>query len=158
MRICTLTPVEMEMAGVCGKNRFDESERQGLRDSFDNPSVDSHIIGASGEESVAKHFGIYWGGEVNVFGKADIGTNIQVRTRTKLWHDLPVKPKDNPNHIYVLVIDQHPKFLIHGWIIGRDARQDRWWHNYGGLGYKWFVPKEELHDIDTLRIVRKKVE
>lgn len=144
-----LTAIEVTMAAVVGAGRHMEAVESGRRDRHDYPpgrdGLADHILGACGEAAVGKLLGRWWGGDVCAFKKADIGSQVQVKTRSNPDWDLIVRRDDNPDHIYILVTGVAPDFVVHGWIKGRDAMENRCWiREYGGREAAWFVPKSAL--------------
>ena len=143
------------MAAHCGLLRNLASIIDGRKPAYGFDDEDltwgPHIEGACGEVAVAKLLDKFWSPTVNTFGGADIGRSIGVRTRSKAHYDLIVREADDPNHKYILVTGRAPKFTVHGYIIGSDARKDDWVHSYGGRPAAWFVPQSALRSIDELK-------
>ena len=142
------------MGGIIGLQRQIESFRKNLTPKLGYWSWHSHIEGALAELAVAKALNTYWSGSVNTFGAADIGTDIQVRLRKQRADepppDLIVRPADNPDCVYVLVVGESPNFTVVGWISGAAAKQECYKQNYGGRGEAYFVPQYSLNSINTL--------
>ncbi len=147
-----LTLEEMTHAAIVGCTRHHYAIIHGLRDAigvnqdFDT-SLARHINGAGGELAVAKALDRYWGGHVKTFKAADVGRDTQVRTRVKHDMELIVRDSDNPDHIYVLVTGQAPRYVVHGWIHGDKARQPQWRKTHGNLPAAYFVPHQALHPL-----------
>lgn len=148
----TLTPAEIVMAAAVGAARYAESIQFRRRDvhGFD-PSQSSglaiHVEGACGELAVAKLRGRYWGGTVGSFKAADIGTNVQVRTRSRHDYDLIVRSDDADDDIFVHVTGVAPTYHVHGWIRGADAKRPEYVQSHGGRAEAWFVPASALKPI-----------
>lgn len=105
------------------------------------------IEGAIGELIVAKQLDRYWhalaaNGDVRREWP-DVGTNIQVRSTTRLDGALIVHPSDADDHIFYLVRGCAPSYQIVGWIAGRDAKQDCWWRDDVRVP-AYFVPEMAL--------------
>jgi hypothetical protein len=145
---------ETWIAAEVGKLRQFESLRKGLQDKygFDGEKGWSiHIEGASGEMAVAKCLGVYWGGSVNTFRtQADVG-RLEIRTRSRSDYDLLVRPDDKNDSIFVHVTGRSPKFKIHGWMKGADAKRPEWLQTYGSRDPAYFVPARFLKDMSQLR-------
>jgi hypothetical protein len=145
-----LEDYEIEMATEVGIRRQREAERQGKKDryGFRGDPYKIHIAGAIGELAVAKGLQVYWGGTVNTWGDADIGSRIQVRTRpdVKGRGELIVRPKDNPDDVFVLALGTAPDFKLPGWIAGKDAMKKKWLKDYAQRPPAYFVPHESLND------------
>ena len=103
-----------------------------------------HIEGACGEAAVAKALGIHNPWSINNFDGADLGRNIQVRTRSEHHYDLIVRASDKNNDVFVLVTGKAPHYQAHGWMFGGAAKQDEWLKDYGNHGPAWFVPQDAL--------------
>jgi hypothetical protein len=72
----------------------------------------------------------------------------QVRTRGKATYDLVVRKDDIDNHKYLHVTGTGPEFLVHGWIYGKDAKQEEWYADKAGRNtFFYWVPKSALTDI-----------
>jgi hypothetical protein len=109
-----------------------------------------HIEGACGEMAASKALGIHNPQSINNFTGPDLGSAIQVRTRSQDHYDLIVRPGDNPEEVYVLVTGTAPEYTVRGWIKGQDAQQDKWINDHGGHGSAWFVPQSALSPIEQL--------
>lgn len=149
--VVALTPVEAAMAGAVGSIRHGMSvgdrrqDRHGLKPEDDG--LQCHILGAAGELAVAKMLGRYWGGDVNTFKRPDLGSNIQVRTRSRHDYDLLIRPDDNPDEIFIHITGSPTRLVIHGWIYGREGMLDEFVQTYGGRPAAWFVPKRVLRPL-----------
>lgn len=151
----TLSFHEIYMAALIGVMRRIVSLKQGHKHRFGNDGSNAweeHIEGACGEVAFAKAVGKYWDGSINRFGSkgGDVGDRYQVRTRSKEYYDLYVRPEDADDKPYVLVIGRNGKYKVYGWMYGRDAKQEKWLKEYGGRRGAYFVPKEELQPLDAL--------
>jgi len=142
---------EISRAALVGVSRNVEAMRKGCKNRLPiNDEWNAHILGALGECAFAKGTHRYWNGSVNTFKGSDIGANIQVRTRSKHNYDLIVRRDDRDDDIFVLVTGGPNMFMIHGWILCADAKQERYIQNYGFHGAAYFVPQSELRQIDEL--------
>ena len=107
-----------------------------------------HIEGALGEMAAARALGMYWDHAVGNYKAADLGEDVQVRTRSEHWHDLIVRPDDDSEHTYVLVTGRAPSYSVVGYILGSKAQQPEWWKSVGTRDKEsWFVPQGDLHPI-----------
>lgn len=152
----TLQWFEVYQAGMVGVKRQLAALKDGRPDQHGADSDNGwtlHVEGAAGEMAFAKALGAYWSGSVNTFKDADIGTDIQVRWRSKAYYDLIVRPSDSDDDIFALVLGAIPNLSVVGWIRGADAKQERWLRTYGGRPPAWFVPQDELHSICDLRVM-----
>jgi len=147
-----LSQLEIMWASQIGTIRHTEAIKKGLSDKhgFDGDGLMIHINGACGEMAVAKALGIYWAGSINTFKKErDVG-KWEVRTRSKDYYDLLIRPDDDENNIYILVTGEIPTFKVQGFILGKSAKRQEWMKDYGGRPPAYFIPKEYLSDIKQL--------
>lgn len=147
----TLEWFEVSRAALVGVSRNVEAMRKGCKNRLpisDEWSI--HILGALGECAFAKATNRYWNGSVNTFKDADIGSNIQIRTRSMHHYDLIVRDGDADDDVYVLVTGGPSDFVLRGWLRCKDAKQEKYRANYGGYGNAFFVPQSELNPIDPL--------
>lgn len=127
-------------------------------------SLSEHTIGVCGEYCVAAYLGFQgFAPHVDVFrSKADIGANIEVRTRSQIDYDLLVRSDARDNDIYVHVyatVADYPIGLaraqLHGWIRAKDAKQERYKAKHGGREAAFFVPTVELRPMSELLQLRQ---
>jgi len=117
-------------------------------------AIRAHRIGCVGEMAVAAFLGL----EEHLFTESDpvpdscdLPGNIDVKTRSKPWHDLIVPRSDNINKKYVLVIYYSGDLEIVGWIDRKDAIKKMWFKNIPGRGMQYCVPQEALNPLSTLK-------
>jgi len=143
-----LTNHELIVASTVGMMRRVSSLRHKMQPAagldMDALGWDRDIEGVCGEICVAKTLNMYWEPRVNNFHGADIGNNIQVRTRSKDHYELIVRKNDNPEHFYFLVTGSAPDYTVHGYIIGKFAMKEEWLADHGDRPEAWFVPQAEL--------------
>ena len=150
-----LTNRELVIAAEVGAIRNIESISRMRQKAWgfpdDEPAWNVNIEGVCGEIAIARYLGIYWSPSVNTFHAADVGLDIQVRTRLKPDYDLIVRPDDDTNHYYVLVTGPAPTMVIRGYILGHEAQcHDEWRKAYGDRPEVWFVPQSALSPIGEL--------
>jgi len=142
----TLTQPEMVIASVVAGLR--QSGAAGLPEAHgataDEDGIGRHFLGAAGEIAAARALGRYWGGDVGTFKRADIGRDIQIRTRSQHWHDLIIRDDDDPDHVFILVTGQPPHMRVHGWYRPADGLRPDWRKPHGGRPEAWFVPQSAL--------------
>jgi hypothetical protein len=144
---------EVSRAALVGVSRNVEALRKNLQNARPTNENDwhIHILGALGECAFAKATGRYWSGSVNTFKTGgDVGSKIQVRTRSKAHYDLLVRGADKDDDIFVLVTGGPERFDVRGWMRARDAKQEKYKANYGSYGEAYFVPQSDLYSIDPL--------
>ena len=135
------------------------NEAKGLRGrnggaSFGSKALEIHLLGAAGEMAVASHLGmksfLYQATEAER-GSCDL-PNIDVKTRSKAAYDLIVQKNEPPEKKYILVTIQDKTTLIHGWIYGKEAMQEKFWADPAKGRPAYFVPKQNLHPMETLTV------
>ena len=149
----TLEWHEYAMAAEIGKLRMLASIRRGSHHKYGmtKHGWTEHIEGSAAELAVAKYLDIYWNGSVDTFKRAaDVGQNIEVRWRSNPEWDLIVRPDDDDDAWFVLVVGACPNYRILGAMRGRDGKQDGWRQEYGGRTPAFFVPQAHLHPIEQV--------
>ncbi len=80
----------------------------------------------------------------SIHNLADLEDWIDVKTRTKSWHDLIVQEDDPPGWAYLLVYsNRHPVYQIVGWCWGWEAQQKKFWDDPAGGRAAYFVKRAE---------------
>jgi hypothetical protein len=64
---------------------------------------------------------------------------------------LIIQKGENADKRFVLVTIQDHKTLIHGWCYGREALQERFWADPARGRPAYFVGKEHLRTMETLK-------
>lgn len=143
------------MSVLLGTGRQEEAVQSKRKDQhgFDGKNgLKIHIEGAAGEIAFAKAFGLYPGFTINTFKAADIGSNVQVRTRSERRYGLIVRPDDDDDAVFVHVIGSSPNYVVMGWMLGKDAKRPGYSEAHGDRPPAFFVPSEELRDLSELQI------
>lgn len=152
-----LSRSEMMVAGLVGLLRQTESMGKGWKDNVvKSDPFQVHNVGAQGELALAKALNIYWGAGLNTFHANDVG-QYQVRTATlkpdSLYPpDLPIRPKDKPDDIFILVVASPPRFSCVGWCYGREGPELGKKMNPNGGSPAWFVPQGKLKPLEELPV------
>ena len=153
-----ITSEEALQAAIIGLKRRIVSVDKCL---FDNKRVDSawetDVEGAISEFVAAKFLGIEWQAGINTFHAPDVGL-IQVRTTQRTDGKLIVRNDDSDDEAFVLVTGTYPNYFICGWLLGKEAKKEKWIYNPNNKGAAWFVPQEALHDIHSLNQKEKKAD
>jgi len=151
------TPEERQAAMAEGMRRQAVNEAKGLRGrnggaSFGSKALDIHLLGAAGEMAVASYLGMKH--ELYKEVEAKRGSydlpGIDIKTRSKHQYDLIVQKNELPEKKYVLVTIENKTTLIHGWIYGGEAMQEKFWADPARGRPAYFVPKEMLRCMSTL--------
>lgn len=146
----TLTKSEMHIAAQLGCLRQLSSTFKGSMSKV--PSArdwDAHICGAAGEMAVAKGLGIYNPMTLDTYRDADLGLDIQVKTRSEDHYDMILSEGDPSEAVYILVVGSMPDFRIVGWLNGKDAKKKKYFKSFLG-NMRFVVPQSAFKSISTL--------
>jgi hypothetical protein len=140
-----LTPAEIQMAAFVGTQRTVQCIQIGSKHKYGAKDTDAwqmSIEGAMGECALAKHLGIFW--SKGTPGATDVGPH-DVR-QTPLAHGkLIVHPSDDDNRRFYLVTGLMGKYAIHGYMYGKQAKQQKYWSDPQGTNRPaYFVPQTDL--------------
>lgn len=156
----TLPVEEIIRASITGFLRQCSSLKKGLKDAHgysDEGGWEMHRLGAVAELAAATALRRYWPESVDTFAFPDIPPDIQVRLSKRVnmldkEHNLTIRPDSKDNEKYVLVRKiSDNTFRVLGWIEAGEAKKHKeWYDNPGNRPYAWFVPFENLRDINDL--------
>lgn len=150
----TLNTGELRVAAVAGVERHIQALRRGYTPKHGadpNTIWQIHCEGACGEAAVAKALGIPFNPTINTFRDvADVGIDIEVRTRSEHWHDLIIRPDDADDSLFVLVTGRAPTYKIRGGILGKEAKHDKYLKSHGGRPPAFFVPVCDLAEAELV--------
>jgi hypothetical protein len=150
---------ERRLAMEEGMRRQGVNEAQGLRGRNGgawkgSKALDIHLLGAAGEVAVASYLGM----KEHLFketqarrGSDDLPGGIDVKTRSKTRYDLIVQKNEDVRKKFVLVTIENQKTFLHGWCYGHEAMQERFWADPARGRPAYFVTKEHLRPMETLR-------
>ena len=127
----------------CFKQTFHPNNPPAKSDRW---SID--IEGSLAELAVCKHFGFYWTGLEEA--RAQDSGCFEVRTTVYQNGCLLLQPDDNDDDIYILVINDCPRFKLVGWIKAKDGKIDEHWKDKGTGRPCYYVPQSSLRPIDIL--------
>jgi hypothetical protein len=116
-------------------------------------ALDIHLLGAAGEVAVASYLGMkeHLFRETEARRGSDDLPGIDVKTRSKTSYDLIVQKNETSEKKFVLVTIQDQKTLLHGWCYGHEAMQERFWADPARGRPAYFVGKEHLRPMETLK-------
>jgi hypothetical protein len=153
------TPEERQAAMAEGMRRQAVNEAKRLRGrnggaSFGSKALDIHLLGAAGEMAVASYLGMKH--ELYKETEAKKGSDdlpgVDIKTRSKASYDLIVQKNEDPKKKFVLVTIENQQTLLHGWCYGKDAMQEKFWADPARGRPAFFMPKENLHPMETLTV------
>src|SRR4029077_18609653 len=130
--IVRLTWGELILAGFVGVWR----QACGLQNNYQQAAEaernvnawERHVLGSICEIPVAKYFNLFWRVAINEIDQIDVGGFIEVRGVTRKTDGLVIRPKDLEKKAalpFVLVYADPPDFELVGWIVARDAKQEK---------------------------------
>jgi len=156
--VFTFTEEERRLAMEEGHRRQAVNEAKGLRGRnrgprFGDKALEVHLLGAAGEMAVASYLGMkeHLFKETEARRGSDDLPGIDVKTRSKTSYDLIVQRSEDPQKRFVLVTIQDQKILLHGWCYGHEAMQERFWADPARGRPAYFVGKEHLRPMETLK-------
>lgn len=154
----TLNEYEWQYVGIVFTARQFWADAEGRDGDRDGRPANSpwlrHFLGAASELAAAKALNRYYnpGDRNNPFAaKSDVGECIQVRSTFHADGHLIVHDRDRDDHFFVLVtVDERTaEFDVVGWIMGMDAKQERFLRLRRRPEY--WVPQSELSTEGLLR-------
>ena len=148
-----LSPSEIETGAIEGVRRCIQGIAKNRKPAYGagrDKDWQLNIEGRLGEIAVAKFIGVYSCG-TGKFRGADVGKNIEVRTRSSHTYgvvpaDLILHPDDPGDRPFYLVTGRNGSYRIHGWIRGRDGKLPGYWKDPAGGRAAFFVPPDVLLD------------
>ena len=142
---------EIILGVVIGVMRHIRNEKCGYQHKYgmtDDKSWQGHIQGALGELVFAKYLGVYWTGNLGDLRSPDVA-EFEVRSTASHENRLIVHKPDADDRRFYLVTGKMVTWKIHGWILGRDGKQDRWWEDPQNKNrWAYFVPHKALNPLD----------
>lgn len=150
-----LTDQQLEHATLMGqqRHRYDQSVGAGgayniNEDDNDDPSLD--IQGCIAEYAVSLALGKEWVGFATDFQnlKADVGSNIQVRSTYLPHGNLILHPKDKDEQVFILVrLHNLPSVEIVGWARGKDIKEPKYWREPVPTRPCYLYPHQLLKEV-----------
>ena len=149
---------ERSLAREEGMRRQGVNEAKGLRGRNGgawkgSKALDIHLLGAAGEVAVASYLGMkeHLFKETEARRGSDDLPGIDVKTRSRHQYDLIVQKNEIACKKFVLVTIESQKTLLHGWCYGHEALQERFWADPARGRPAYFVTKEYLRPMETLK-------
>jgi len=135
--VIELTDTEIRQVAITAADRMIDSIRKGLRHSHGYDGNDEwgvHFGGAAAEKAFCKFVDGYDASTVSNFncnGGADYRDNVQIRWTKNDSGRLIVRPSDDSDHFYYLVVGPVERMRVVGGIKGANAKQDQFKTNFG---------------------------
>jgi hypothetical protein len=147
-----LTMAEVQIAAMVGCQRVIEKlkAKEGYSVSGENPDTffERYIPGAIAEAALAKHFNIYW--HKGEKGEPDVG-DVDCRCTPYPNGHLAMHKHDKDDRKYYLLTGCNGKYVIRGWIWGRDAKKDKYLKvMQEGRTAQYFIPQADLNPVDSV--------
>ena len=140
-----LSDDEIQMGVLQASLRILQCKKDGKKHRYGAKDTDAwqmSIEGAMGECALAKHLGIFW--SKGLPGATDVGPH-DVRQTHHSHGKLIVHPGDDDNRRFYLVTGLMGKYLIHGYMYGKQAKQQKYWSDPQGTNrFAYFVPQTDL--------------
>lgn len=146
MNEVALTLPELLLGASAGAMRQVENIKLGRKAAFgaghDN-DWQLNIEGVLGEMALAKYLNRYWSGK-GTFRAPDVD-QVDVRTTAHPKGHLLIHKEDPDDRRFYLLRGACGSYEVCGWILGRDAKQDRFWGDKFKTGRPaYWVPQTEL--------------
>ena len=149
----TLTWQEQLFAAQAGIMRRINAISRNLCEPYGTPKVDlwgNDIESSGAEAAVAKALGRYWSAVLQNTQDADGDVSgLEVRSTQRSDGRLIIHDRDKDDAPYILVRGAFPNYEICGWVLGRDAKKDKYRFNGDGRS-AYFIPSNELRPIEEL--------
>ena len=112
---------------------------------------EEELTGACAELAVGKLSGRWFVPSINSFHRTpDCLADVEVRGTVRPDGRLIVRDNDPDDRKYVLCIVTGENVTVAGWMLGKDAKEDRWVANPHGHRDAWFVPQSELQAAELI--------
>jgi hypothetical protein len=153
--VVILTGAESRICRWVGRQRFEDAVSKGRKPGA-GPSMDAgsawHIRGAHCEYAASLVLNLFWRPKIGEVDGRDVGGLVEVRSGVSDRDRLIVKPKDDPEAPFVLVIAEMEflEFAVVGWMFGANAKSYQK-IAYEGCDPAHYVPQGDLWPIAQLR-------
>lgn len=139
-----LTMYEIMMAANVGVMRQVESLKYNMQQRHGADSEtdwQKHIESALTECALAKYTNVFWCKRAR--SQPDVG-DCEVRASQRPDARLIVHKDDHDDRQYWLVTGKNGVYTIHGYMMGKDAKQDKYWTDPKTGRPAYFVPQSHL--------------
>ena len=142
-----LSTAEIQIASMVGIQRQIEDIKWNNHEKMGEKKEKAwqrHIEGALAECALAKYLGFYWNKRPH--NEPDVG-DVDVRVTHWMSGNLRMDDKDKDDRRYYLLTGLNGEYIIRGWLLGKDGKQQRYW------GTKdpdrppcYWIPQSELNN------------
>ena len=154
-----LTAEEVSAIHAEAQRRQSVNERQNLKGRNKGAekgplALRMHVLGAGGEMAVASYLNLkdeVFGDVVASRGSHDLPPDIDVKTRPFHRYDLICQLDEKPSKTLVLVTVERKQVILQGWTKASEAMQEKWKQEYVKGRPCYFMPKEYLRPIQSLK-------
>ena len=149
---CKLTLEEAQYAASKGVERHWNAlvaDADAHKYGFDGDNLHAHIDGCMSEKAAAKMTGAKWDDGPWKPKSWDVG-KLQVRSTKHKNGCLLIRPNDDDNDVFLLVIDDFPSYRLVGWLPCKLCKQEKWRRAPNNRPPAWFVPQDVLRKIEDL--------
>jgi hypothetical protein len=145
---------DLVWAAEVGVARHLQALQEGRPDCYGFDGADSwsvHVEGACGELAFARATNREWDASVGRFrGMGGDVDTFQVRTRSKHYYELIIRPDADPADVYVLVTGTAPEYHVRGAARAGRVMRPEFLQTHGNRPAAYFVPHHELRSIKPL--------
>ena len=137
--------------GVSTKKNYDQERNGGSFAEFATKQIDA--VGA--ETAAAEYLGIgdYEPSNETYKDKADIADNVEVKHTYKRNGNLIIASIDRDGDVAILVIGRMPVYVVMGWYLVKDAKQDSY-RSELIRGDSYLVPRADLKPMTQLTLIK----
>ena len=146
--------IQLALAIKHAEIRMLESDKEGLNHSTTykrtlEERLREETVGILGELAVFSFLG-RGNLMINTFHKiADAGEDVECRATHHQNGSLIVRDNDDDNRRYILATVSRNEVTLHGWILGKEAKQKRFERNPNNYRPAWFLPQENLNTMSS---------
>jgi len=154
----TLTKEQVAYATEMGEKRHKYDNTIGAKGAYNiskkmNSNAAFDIQGCIAEYAVSLLLKKEWIGFAEDFQniEADVGDNLQIRSTYHPHGNLILHPKDADDQRFILVrLHDLPTIDVVGWIMGEDAKQERYWTEPVKNRPCYMYPHQLLNDMENI--------
>lgn len=145
-----LTPGECRLAAYTGINRRLDAMANASFEVYGKAAGGNYweidVEAAAAELVVAKALGVHWCGMDGPDKDTGDVAGAQVRHTKRADGSLICHKRDADEDRFVLVTGSMPRFVVRGWILGAEAKADRFWRTNVPRP-AFFVPQSALKPV-----------